>query len=204
MTNSGNVLDFKCKDLKLVKILPGNNPIPVKLYKVAAGKPHVIFDDLEPVTLDLRKYLIKNEGYTNLFQVMSESLEPEIRKGDKLVIDQTLANNFPQQIHGKIITCILDGENIVKRYKCDGENGTLLSFNPFYPPIKIQNFQYFKIHGVCTYLIREANDFTFNNSEREKDLGLKRINDILNNTELADEKKVKQIEKIMVKFIPSK
>jgi SOS-response transcriptional repressor LexA len=204
MGNKVDVMEFKCKDLKRVKIRPGKN-IPVRIYQVAAGTSSTRFEDFENEGIDLREYLLKNEDFTNLFKVMSDSLEPEIRKGDHLLVDEKIAIGLmPQQFHGKLIACIFEGESLVKRYKWDGKNGILMSNNPLYEPRIVNDWQYFKIHGICTFLIRAADNFSWNNPVRDKYVALKEIHNIRSNHDLSPEKKLFLIEKIMDKIIPRK
>ena len=72
--------NFKCKDLKQINFIPDDRKILVNLYQVHAGRARIHFEDMEQVTMDLKSYLIKNDKFTNLFQVVSDSLNQKLEK----------------------------------------------------------------------------------------------------------------------------
>ncbi|MFN8577950.1 MAG: S24 family peptidase [Candidatus Sericytochromatia bacterium] len=194
--------EFKCKDLKELDLKSDNTPILINLYQINAGRTNVHFEDMEQIEIDLRKHLIKNFNTTRLFEVVSGSLEPEIRKDDLLLIDQRIAAfSSSKQLDNKIVACIFEGEGLVKRYKHDGNFGTLLSLNHEYKPIVMNEYSYFQVWGVTTFLIRNSANFFFDDINLEKinelNKGLESIEDLLYNKEISLEERVFKIKNLL-------
>jgi SOS-response transcriptional repressor LexA len=201
MINPGTVIKFKSKDLKEVRLKPGKDKIPINLYKVHAGRTNLHFNDMEQQNMDLRAHLIKNERLTSLFKVVSNSLEPEIRKEDLLIIDRKIASVCTdRQLDGTIIACVFEGESLVKKYKWDGRYGTLISLNPEHEPIIISDFHYFQIWGVTTFLIRSSGNFILTEPVTEFLTVLDEIEDVLDNKGMAMQDRILAAKKIIKKF----
>lgn len=187
------IQDFKCKDLKKINVSLGDK-IPLKLYPIAAGKSFN-FENSPLAVIDLKDYLFKNPESTTLFQVVSDSLEPEIRVDDKLIIERKLAYNLSnEQLDGRIVAVIFEGESLVKRFMYKNGQVYLTSDNPEYKPIKVNEFQYYQIWGVVTFLIRDASRFIDN---KEKFLSKKEVKNILKNKTISSDEKILLLEGLM-------
>lgn len=187
------VQEFNCKYLKKIDI-GINEKIPLKLYPIAAGKSFN-FENSPLAEIDLKDYLFKNPESTTLFEVVSDSLEPEIRINDRLIIERKLAYNLSnEQLDGKIVAVIFEGESLVKRFMFKNGQIYLTSDNPEYKPIKVNEFQYYQIWGIVTFLIRDSNKFINNQGTF---LSKNEVKNILKNKSISSDEKILLIQGLL-------
>lgn len=102
--------------------------------------------------LDLNTYLISNPPATFFVRVSGDSMiNIGIFPGDVLVVDRSI-----EAVNGKVIIAVLNGELTVKRLKLsNGGKAALLSENPQYPPILLNEEIDFRVWGVVTAVVHK-------------------------------------------------
>lgn len=122
-------------------------PLPLFIHAVPAGFPSPADDYLES-TLDLNTYLIQHPAATYLARAKGHSMQGRgIYDGDLLIVDRSLE---PQ--HGQIVIAVLDGQLACKIL--DKHQHRLMSANPQFAPIVINEFSDLIIEGVVIHSIR--------------------------------------------------
>ncbi|NOZ47748.1 MAG: translesion error-prone DNA polymerase V autoproteolytic subunit [Chlorobi bacterium] len=123
--------------------------IPLLLTKIQAGFPSPAEDYMEE-RLSLDKKLIKNRSATFFARVTGDSMiNSGIYNGDLIIVDKAL-NPKPDSV----LLCVLDGEFTLKKVRKIKNKMYMIPENPDYPPIKISEYNDFRIWGVVTYSIR--------------------------------------------------
>jgi DNA polymerase V len=124
--------------------------LPLYVERVACGFPSPAADYVES-RIDLNELLISHPSATYFIRAAGNSMiEGNINDGDLLVVDSSLK---PQ--HGDRVIAAIDGEFTLKKLQlipCV----KLLSMNPSYPAIDIDDEQGLNIFGVLTYIIYAA------------------------------------------------
>ncbi|MES1983214.1 MAG: S24 family peptidase [Pseudomonadota bacterium] len=128
-------------------------PLLLALYSgtVSAGQSRFPSpaQDYEQEMLDLHQHVVTNPPATFFFTVSGDSMSGAgIFDGSKLAVDRSLT---PKS--GQIVLAVLDGELVVKRLYKRGAVVKLLSENPAYPPIVLEEAQECTVWGVVTYVI---------------------------------------------------
>ncbi|MFN3306077.1 MAG: LexA family protein [Candidatus Kapaibacteriota bacterium] len=119
-------------------------------FSVPAGFPSPADDYLEP-KLDLNQLLIKHPSATFFVRVQGESMiNAGIHNGDILIVDRAL-----EPKNGDIAVCVVDGEFTVKRLQIIENELYLAPENGNFNPIKVTEFQDFKVWGVVTFVIHK-------------------------------------------------
>lgn len=116
---------------------------------VSAGFPSPAADFLD-ATIDLNKHLIQNPSSTFISIANGVSMI-NVGIGDKdlLIIDKSL-----EPKNGAIAVCIIDGEFTLKKIMVKAKELYLIPENEDYKPIKVTEFNEFKIWGILTYSIK--------------------------------------------------
>lgn len=83
-------------------------------------------------------------------KVFGESMEPEIKDGDTIVIE----TQGGQCINNKIIVVNYQGSVYLKKYVEENNNSYLVSINPYYPRIKILDKTEFRVIGRLKGVMR--------------------------------------------------
>jgi len=123
--------------------------IPLFLERVSAGFPSPAEDYIEK-TLDLNELCIQHPAATFFVRVQGESMiEAGIFPGDVLVVDRSLDAK-----HGDIIIASLESEMTVKELHLTPTPVCLLSRNPAYQPILIEDGMVLEVFGVVTNVVR--------------------------------------------------
>lgn len=142
--------------IKECEVIARPSPSPLGLHlpfystRVPAGFPSPAEDHLGD-TLDLNELLVRRPAATFYVRVRGESMiGAGIFDGDILVVDRSL-----HPTSGQIIVAALDGELTVKTFKREGSYVRLLSENPEYPSIEIDEQQRFEVWGVVSGVVRE-------------------------------------------------
>jgi len=78
-------------------------------------------------------------------------IDAGINPDDILIVDRAV-----DPVHNKIVIAVLDGEFLVKRLCIENGQYSLVSENPNYNPILIQEGMDFSVWGVVTYVIHKA------------------------------------------------
>lgn len=199
--NELNKEEFSSPYLKKIEFQKESLNNIINIYPIAAGKSFH-FEENPLGTINLKDYLIKNENATNLYRVVSDSLEPVVRKNDKLLIDTKLIECMTyEQLNGKLVAVIFEGESLVKRFITDNGRIYFSSDNPFYNAILVEDFHYFKLHGLVTFLIRDSINLQNDNPVRRKYFSLKKISRIIK-SDKKDFEKLKLIEDIIDNIKP--
>ena len=131
--------------------MTGERPAPpLYLCPVAAGWPSPAEDYTEG-TLDLHKYLVKNNPATFFVRAAGDSmLGAGIHDGDLLVVDRSV-----EPTPGKVVIAALEGELTVKRLVKRGRHVLLAPENPAFTEIDVTGKEDAHIWGVVTYVIHD-------------------------------------------------
>lgn len=122
--------------------------IPIFLCPVAAGWPSPAEDYIED-TLDLHKYVVRNEPATFFLHASGDSMiGAGIHDGDILVVDRSIT-----AVPGKVVIAAVDGELTVKRLVKKRNRLLLMPENPNYTPIDITRHEDTCIWGVVTHVL---------------------------------------------------
>jgi DNA polymerase V len=102
----------------------------------------------KPLSLDER-YCLQRESVF-LVRAMGDSMAPEIKSGDFLVVDraQTL-------LSGQVVTCYLNGRPMCKQYVRVGEQDVLRSFATSVPDVFVSREDQWEVFGVVVAIIRD-------------------------------------------------
>jgi DNA polymerase V len=139
--NQANINIFKLKN--------SDKELPLFLSAIQCGFPSPADDYLEEC-LSLDDICISNADSTFLGKVKGQSLKNlNIGEGDIAVIDKSLR---PQ--HKDLVVCAIDGEFNAKILHISKAGIKLMSANPDFKPIIIQELNDFKIWGVITFIIQ--------------------------------------------------
>jgi len=138
-------------NIDLYNIKKSDTELPLFLSTVQAGFPSPADDYLEEI-LSLDDICISNAASTFLGRIKGKSLNDIfIFEGDIAVIDKSLT---PE--HRNLVICAIDGEFNCKVLHVDSLQGIrLLSANPDFKPIIINELTDFRIWGVVTYVIQD-------------------------------------------------
>jgi DNA polymerase V len=119
-------------------------------FSVPAGFPSPAEEYLEP-KLDLNQFLIKHPSATFFVKVQGNSMvNAGIHNEDILIVDRAL-----EPKNGDIAVCVIDGEFTVKRLQIIDNELYLSPENGDFKPIKVTEFQDFKVWGVVTFVIHK-------------------------------------------------
>ncbi|MCO5934756.1 translesion error-prone DNA polymerase V autoproteolytic subunit [Mucilaginibacter sp. RB4R14] len=138
-------------NLQIYKFKKSETELPLFLSSIQAGFPSPADDYLEEC-LSLDDVCIANAASTFLGRITGHSLKDVcIYEGDIAVIDKSLK---PE--HRDLVVCAIDGEFNAKILHIDDLQGIrLLSANPDYKPIIIQELTDFRIWGVITFVMQD-------------------------------------------------
>ncbi len=116
---------------------------------INAGFPSPAADFLDNA-IDLNKHLIKNPSSTYISIANGVSMI-NVGIGDKdiLIIDKSL-----EPKNGAIAVCVIDSEFTLKKIMVKAKELYLMPENEDYKPIKVTEFNDFKIWGILTYSIK--------------------------------------------------
>ncbi|MBD3238645.1 MAG: translesion error-prone DNA polymerase V autoproteolytic subunit [Candidatus Moranbacteria bacterium] len=121
---------------------------PLFLARVMAGFPSPA-DDYVENKLDLNQFLIKHPQATFFLKVQGDSMvRAGIHSGDTLIVDRSLTLN-----NNDIAVVMLNGEFTVKRLGKRGKELFLISENPRFKPIKVNQMDDFEVWGVVIHVI---------------------------------------------------
>lgn len=137
-------------NVQIYKFKKSEKELPLFLSTIQAGFPSPADDYLEEV-LSLDDICINHPASTFLGRISGHSLKDlTIYDGDIVVIDKSLS---PE--HRDLVVCAIDGEFNAKVLHIDKLQGIrLLSANPEYKPIPIQELTDFRVWGVITFVIQ--------------------------------------------------
>ena len=114
---------------------------------VSAANPQPAFGESSD-NIDLNELLITNETATFFCRVSGRSMEPHMRVGDVLMVDKSIEPKA-----GKIMIAAINVEMTVKRLSVVDSQMTLTADKPYYPDVKVVDFDESMIWGVVTNLI---------------------------------------------------
>lgn len=141
---------MRCTDL----IYPVDDPpkvgFPLIPVLIKAGFPSPA-EDYTAKRIDLNEYLIKHPGFTFFIYAEGDSMDPDIRGGDLLVIDRAA-----DVVNGAVVAASIDNEYCVKKfYSWPDGSIQLVSTNPAYTPINIPDESTFEVFGkvICAIQI---------------------------------------------------
>lgn len=121
--------------------------LPLFAVRVRAGFPSPADDHLER-RLDLHEHLIRHPSATYYVRAEGSSMEQYgIFDNDLLIVDRAL-----EPTHGDVVIAVVDDGLACK--VLDLRNRQLLSGNPHFPPILIQEDMDLVIEGVVTHSVR--------------------------------------------------
>lgn len=144
------------KNNTIEKYLPCDKSVevihpPLVLSSVKAGFPSPAEDYAEE-TLDLNKYVIKNNVSTFFVRAKGESMVGAgIKDGDLLVVDRSISAT-----NGQVVIAVINGEFTVKTIEIvKGKALRLLPANDEFKPIHLNSEIDFQIWGVVTAYIHK-------------------------------------------------
>jgi DNA polymerase V len=141
---------YQEENIKIYNFKKSAIELPLFLSQVQCGFPSPADDYLEEC-LSLDDICISNADSTFLGKVKGKSLKDlNISEGDIAVIDKSLR---PQ--HKDLVVCAIDGEFNAKILHISKAGIVLMSANPDFKPIIIQELNDFKIWGVITFIIQK-------------------------------------------------
>ena len=117
---------------------------------ICAGFPSPADDYLE-TQIDLKAELIRNPDATFIVRVQGDSMSNDgIADGDVLIVDRSVKPR-----NRAVAVCYLNNSFTVKRLEKKGDKIRLLSANPAFSPIEIQETDELVIWGIVTYVIKK-------------------------------------------------
>lgn len=152
---------MKTANIEVFKLKKSIAELPLFLSNIQMGFPSPADDYLESC-LSLDDICISNAASTFLGRVTGQSLKDiAIYDGDIAVIDKSLK---PE--HKDLVICAIDGEFNAKILHIDKLRGIrLLSANPEFKPIVIDELTDFRIWGVVTFVVQNiknrSNDWNY-------------------------------------------
>lgn len=132
---------------------PTPNNRPIYDGKILAGQSRFpsAAQGYELADLDLNQRYVTNPPATFFFRVAGDSMiNAGIQPGAIVVVDRSIK---PKS--GAVVVAVVDGEMIVKKLYKRGDTVKLLSENPAYAPIELQEGQELVIWGVVRAAINE-------------------------------------------------
>lgn len=138
--------------MKVTEILSPDISTPLKrplfISNIPAGFPSPADDYIEK-KLDLNQHLISHPAATYFVKVVGDSMiEAGIHSGDLLIVDRALEPHDK-----KVVVAVLNGELAVKRFRKIKDKVYLMSDNPKYAPIEVEEGMSFEVWGVVTYVV---------------------------------------------------
>ncbi len=109
-----------------------------------------VTEDHREGVLSLDEKFMKNRESTFYVRAGGDSMLPEIKHGDILVVDRSL-----KIFNGAIGAFFYNGQAICKQYLKTGKRVRLVSFNKKYPEFFLQEDDVLEIFGVVTGIARE-------------------------------------------------
>lgn len=149
LTSNGVFQEFsKVESKKVIKL-------PLFSQKIGASVPSSIDDFHVENYLDINELLIKNKDHTFLFYVYGNSMEPEIKHGDQIIVDTLIPQKMSlEELNGRNIIACLNNEYTLKRLKLINKNIYLVPENPDFNKIKVNSYDDFRVYGLVTSSIR--------------------------------------------------
>lgn len=145
LTEPRNLLNF----FNALTLRAGAATIRFTPAKLAAGFPNPAADVLDD-ELDWNELLVSNPPATFAARVTGDSMVGAgIWPNDIVIVDRSIT-----PAPGKIVVAILDGSFTLKRLARSGDRVKLVSENPAYPDIEIDEHRSFEVFGVVTRSIR--------------------------------------------------
>ncbi|MCX8020083.1 MAG: translesion error-prone DNA polymerase V autoproteolytic subunit [Chitinophagaceae bacterium] len=106
-------------------------------------------DDYMERGIDLNEQLIRNKPATFFFRMRGDAMEGfGLFDGDILIVDRSVQN-----INGRIVVAVLNGEMLVRRFHKNFTSAFLIPGNEKYKIINLAEFSDFQVWGVVTYAI---------------------------------------------------
>ena len=120
---------------------------------IPAGFPSPAQDYVDGI-LDLNKELIQHPAATFYARVVGDSMYPDIKDGDLLVVDRSL-----DAFDDCIAVCCLNSEFTIKRIDLSNKDKGVIRLvpdNPKYEPIIVTEDEEFILWGVVRYVIHKT------------------------------------------------
>lgn len=138
-------------NIKISKLLASPHKIPFFASQIQAGFPSPADDYLEDI-LSLDDICMVNRETTFLGRVTGKSLEDiHVFEGDIMVIDKSLK---PQ--NGDLIVAVINSEFTAKFLSLNGRDFFLYPASARFNPIRIAEYDDFKVWGVVTRIIQDV------------------------------------------------
>jgi DNA polymerase V len=137
--------------MELFRPDPDARPVSIPLYvsRVSAGYPSPAETYVE-ARIDLNEHLIKHPSFTYIVRATGDSMFPQIKDGDLLVIDRKV-----EITNGDIVLANVNNEFLVKRfYKYPDGSIELVPDNPEYHPTQLADGNDFEIFGKVSCAIQ--------------------------------------------------
>jgi len=125
--------------------------LPLYSGELACGLFGISEDFIESY-LSLDEKFMKNKESTFFVRAGGDSMSPEIKPSDILIIDRSI-----KPIHSSIVAIFFNGSAICKQLLLTGTSRALHSINPKYPDIQITESDEVQVFGVVIGLARDFN-----------------------------------------------
>ena len=129
----------------------GQSRVPVYEGHVSAGDGGAVFDGTPHDYLTFPTQWLKQRGdihQMHAIVVRGDSMEPELRSGDQVIID-----NSQRSPREGVFAFNIDGWALIKRLRIKGAGeADLVSTNPAYPPITVRLDQEYLIVGRAIWV----------------------------------------------------
>lgn len=109
-----------------------------------------IADDFVESYLSLDEKFLKNKESTFFVRASGDSMNPEIKAGDILIVDRSLT-----PIDGSVVAVFFNGNPICKQLRLKAGRSFLHAFNSRYDDIEITEHDEMQVFGVVIGLARD-------------------------------------------------
>ncbi len=151
MRNVPNISLLSTDEKPILEYIDLNLELPFIDALVNAGFPSPALDYRED-SINLGDLIVTNRAATYTMQVNGNSMEDaNLFDGDFLVIDRSV-----NPADGLMAVCYLDGGFVVKTIRRIGNKLFLVSANPAYKPIEINEFNDLTVWGIVTWIVHKA------------------------------------------------
>lgn len=140
---------------RYLEVLPLDRKTLPSYGQIIAGDPTLSIQESEGEYQVLPEQWGKNRY---ILTVSGESMYPELKEGDRVLIENLPEGIDPKRCHMKICAVLLNGESTLKRIFIDRKGGKLSiqlkPDNPLLPAYTVKEDDEFQIQGIVIEIIR--------------------------------------------------
>jgi DNA polymerase V len=101
--------------------------------------------------LDLHRLMVPRPAATFFMRMQGDAMAPSVRAGDLLVVDRSLS---PRS--GQPVVAAVDDLFLVRRWEHTPRGDLLRPDNPKHPVLRVDTLAEFRLFGVVTWIVRNA------------------------------------------------